>query len=56
MSERKINNTPRKAKILKLRAEGKSYRDIQKILGCSKSTIAYHCDGGKRKSSRESRS
>lgn len=44
-----MNNTPRKAKILKLRAEGKSYRDIQKILGCSKSTIAYHCDGGKEK-------
>ena len=30
MSEEKIN-TPRKAKILKLRAEGKSYRDIQRF-------------------------
>lgn len=33
-----------KEKILKLRQEGKSYREIQKILGCSKSTVAYHCD------------
>ena len=49
MQNRKINNTPRKANILKLRAEGKSYREIEKILGCSKSTIAYHCDGGKEK-------
>ena len=46
---RKLNNTPRKDSIIKLRAEGKSYREIQKILGCSKSTIAYHCDGGKEK-------
>lgn len=46
---RKLNNKPRKNQILKLRAEGKSYRQIQKILGCSKSTIAYHCDGGKEK-------
>ena len=44
---RKLNNKPRKDDILKLRSEGKSYRQIQKILGCSKSTIAYHCDGGK---------
>ena len=50
MQNRKKNNTPRKAKILKLRAEGKSYREIEKILSCSKSTIAYHCDGGKEKS------
>lgn len=49
MQYRKINNTPRKASILKLRSEGKSYREIEKILGCSKSTIAYHCDGGKEK-------
>ena len=49
MPHRKLNNIPRKDKILKLRAEGRSYREIQKILGCSKSTIAYHCDGGKEK-------
>ena len=32
-----------KEKILKLREEGKSYREIEKILGCSRSTISYHC-------------
>lgn len=32
-----------KAKILKLRTEGKSYREIQNILGCSLSTISFHC-------------
>lgn len=31
-----------KENILRLRAEGKSYRQIQEILGCSKGTIAYH--------------
>jgi DNA invertase Pin-like site-specific DNA recombinase len=32
-----------KEDILKLRNEGYSYRDIQKKLKCSKSTINYHC-------------
>ena len=32
-----------KDKIIKLRKEGKSYREIQKQLRCSKSTISYHC-------------
>lgn len=32
-----------KKEILRLRSEGKSYREIQKILGCSKGTISYHC-------------
>lgn len=31
-----------KQKILQLAAEGKSYREIEKLLGCSKGTIAYH--------------
>ena len=31
-----------KENIFKLRAEGKSYREIQAELGCSKGTIAYH--------------
>jgi hypothetical protein len=31
-----------KEKILKLREEGKTYSEIQKELGCSKSLIAYH--------------
>jgi 5-methylcytosine-specific restriction endonuclease McrA len=39
-----------KEQILKLRNEGKSYREIEKILGCSRSTISYHCgDGSKDK-------
>ena len=29
--------------ILKLREEGKSYREIEKTLGVSRSTISYHC-------------
>lgn len=32
-----------KNKILKLRKEGKTYAEITSILGCSKSTISYHC-------------
>lgn len=31
-----------KEQIIELRAEGKSYRQIEKILGCSKSTVSYH--------------
>tara|TARA_R110000803_G_scaffold87494_1_gene154222 strand:+ start:6117 stop:6536 length:420 start_codon:yes stop_codon:yes gene_type:complete len=41
----KIGNSGRrgiKESILKLRREGKSVRDISKILTCSKSTINYH--------------
>jgi hypothetical protein len=42
-----------KEKILKLKSEGKSYRQIQKILGCSKGTIAYHLgDGQKQKTAK----
>jgi DNA invertase Pin-like site-specific DNA recombinase len=33
-----------KEDILQLRNEGYSYRDIQKKLKCSKSTINYHCE------------
>lgn len=33
-----------KEQILKLRQEGKSYKEIQEIIGCSKSTISYHCN------------
>ena len=32
-----------KDEILKLRAEGKSYRQIEKILSCSRANIHYHC-------------
>lgn len=40
---RKKNNIRRKEDILLLRSEGKSYSEIQNILGCSKSVISYHC-------------
>lgn len=47
---RKLNNQPRKNDILRLRKEGKTYSEIQDILGCSKSTISYHCgNGGEKK-------
>jgi transposase len=33
-----------KLKILELRQKGKSYREIEKLLNCSRRTINYHCD------------
>lgn len=41
-----------KEKILKLRKEGKSYREIKKLLGCSTSTISFHCGEGQKEKSR----
>ena len=49
MKERSLNNKRRKEDILKLRSEGKSYRQIEKELGCSKSLISYHCGNGNEK-------
>ena len=40
-----------KEQILKLRSENKSYSEIQKQLGCSKSTISYHCGEGQKEKS-----
>lgn len=37
-----------KEKILALRSEGKSYKEIENILNCSRGTIAYHCGNGQR--------
>jgi transposase len=37
-----------KEHIIRLYSEGKSYRQIEAILGCSKSTIAYHVGKGQR--------
>jgi hypothetical protein len=37
-----------KDEILKLRADGLSYKQIEKQLGCSRSTIAYHCGVGQK--------
>ena len=33
-----------KEDIFKLRKQGKSYNEICRILGCSKSTVSYYCD------------
>lgn len=41
-----------KEQILKLRAEGKTYKEIKDVLGCSKGTIAYHCGDGQKEKSR----
>lgn len=38
----------KKEQILKLHAEGKSYRQIQKLLGVSKGTISYHVGSGQK--------
>lgn len=49
MATRKLNNIRRKEEILKLRSEGKTYSEICDILGCSKSTVSYHCGTGTEK-------
>ena len=42
-----------KDKILALHTEGKSYRQIQALLGCSKGTIAYHLGTGQKEKTRQ---
>ena len=37
-----------KERILKLKAQGKSYNEIKKELGCSKSTISYYLGDGRK--------
>lgn len=49
MMRKKLNNKRRKEDILKLRSEGKSYREIARELGCSRSLISYHCGNGNEK-------
>ena len=49
MKRKSLNNKRRKEDIIRLRGEGKTYREIQQILGCSKSIIAYHCGNGSEK-------
>jgi len=41
-----------KEKILELRKEGKTYNQIVGILGCSKSTVSYHCGLGQKEKTR----
>lgn len=38
-----------KNKILELRKQGKSYIEIENILGCSRGTVSYHCGIGQKK-------
>lgn len=40
-----------KEQILKLRKEGKNYDEIVNIIGCSKSTVSYHCGKGQKEKS-----
>lgn len=42
-----------KEKILKLREEGKTYKEIKEELNCSKGTIAYHCGEGQKEKTKE---
>jgi 5-methylcytosine-specific restriction endonuclease McrA len=42
-----------KEKILQLRNEGKTYKQIQEILKCSKSTISYHCGVGQKEKTKK---
>lgn len=42
-----------KEQILKLRKEGKTYKQIKEILGCSKGTISFHCGEGQKEKSRK---
>jgi hypothetical protein len=44
--------TKHKDNIIKLYDQGKSYREIQNILGCSKGTIAYHIGAGQKEKTR----
>lgn len=46
---RKQNNNKVKENILLLRSQGKTYNEIANQLGCSKSTISYHCGNGSEK-------
>lgn len=41
-----------KEKILRLRADGKTYSEIVAQLGCSKSSISYHCGEGQKEKTR----
>jgi len=42
-----------KENILRLRDQGKTYKEIQEILGCSKSTIAYHVGEGQKQKTKD---
>lgn len=39
--------------ILRLRSEGKTFNEIVKIVGCSKSTVSYYCGDGQKEKTKE---
>ena len=41
-----------KNRILELRSQGKSYKEIKNQLGCSNGTISYHCGNGQKEKSK----
>lgn len=43
-----VDSNTMKEQILKLKSQGKSYNEIRKELGCSKSTISYHLGRGRK--------
>jgi DNA invertase Pin-like site-specific DNA recombinase len=49
----KNNTTRHKENIIDLRSKGYTYNQIQKELGCSKSTISYHLGDGQIKKTKE---
>ena len=49
------NSSKYKDYIVKLRSEGKSYKEISQILGCSFAIISYHTSSRQRKTAREAR-
>lgn len=42
-----------KTNIIQLRKQGKTYNEIKKILGCSLSTISFHCGKGQKEKSNQ---
>lgn len=42
-----------KRQILELRKKGHTYKEIQKILGCNKSTVSYHCNPNRQEKMRQ---
>ena len=46
-------NISMKEQILQLRSEGKTYNEIINILGCSKSTVSYHCGVGQKEKTKQ---
>jgi len=42
-----------KQKIIELRSQGKTYKEIQEYLGCSKGTISYHLGEGQKEKTKE---